>query len=321
MDTQDSDGAEQRDIRISGHLLIILDTILREQSVTRAAVKLNMSQSNTSAALARLRQLFNDPLLVRGKIRMVPTERGMQLARSLGIVIETLDILTARTSGLTKELVPRRCVVGCVGELSHFLTPQITAEIRESSAATTIDVRSVDSPEEVFQKLEQDEVDIAIVSQLPKIHLSSELVAEDQMVCMMSKTHDLAQFDQLTVDQYRACDHVALRLSRKNQTDNITEALKSVGTNRKVAVAIPYIEVIPHAVAASDLIFTTSRRFAEFHARFLPLHIAVLDFELPSIKHYQVWNPSTRDPVRLDWIMSKIRSACSVLHNYTGACA
>ncbi len=319
MDSQNCDSVTWRDIRISAHLLTVLDTILREQSVTRAAVKLNMSQSNTSAALGRLRQLFDDPLLVRGKTRMVPTERGVQLADSLGIIIDTFDILTARTLGAAEELVPSRCVVGCVGELSHFLTPQITAEIRQNSAATAIEVRSLESSQEVFQKLELEEVDIAIVSKLPRGHLSSELVAEDQLVCMMSKTHNLAQFDQLTLDQYRSSNHVALCFSGMNQTDSITEALRYVGLKRKVSVAIPYIEVIPHAVAASDLIFTTARRFAEFHARILPLHVAALDFELPVIKHYQVWNPTSRDPSRLDWIISRVRSACGVLDSRASA--
>src|SRR5260370_38987768 len=64
---------------IDTYLLRVLHTLLMERSVTRAAVKLNQSQPAISAALRRLRDITGDPLLVRGKAGMVPTEYGLRL--------------------------------------------------------------------------------------------------------------------------------------------------------------------------------------------------------------------------------------------------
>lgn len=60
------------------YLLRVLCTLISEKSVSRAAIRLNQSQPAISAALRRLRAIFNDPLLVRDKNHMVPTARAMQ---------------------------------------------------------------------------------------------------------------------------------------------------------------------------------------------------------------------------------------------------
>ncbi len=319
-DDDNHDGENFRSDRISGQLLTILDTILSERSVTRAAVKLNMSQSNTSAALARLRQLFGDPILVRGKPRMVPTEHGLELANSVKVVTDTFDVITARTLGPKQQSVPRRCVVACVDELSHFLARPITAAIRTDSAATAVEICSIGSLDDVSEKLETHEVDVAIFSQPPGSYLKSELIAEDEFVCVMGMRHRLAGLGSVSASQDQTLEHVSLDVERKSQGDGLATYLRSQGLRRKISVVLPYIDVIPRLVATSDMVFTTTRRFAQYHATLFPLHIASMGFSMPPVKHYQVWNPTPRDPHRVAWVLSKVRRACSALQGCSDTC-
>lgn len=295
--------------RISLHLFTILNTILSEQSVTRAAVQLNMSQSAVSAALARLRNLFGDPLLVRGKSRLVPTERAKEMMHSLATIGECVDLMTARTVGKSEAVVPRKCIVSCVDEISTFLIPVITAEVLASAEHISIEFRSMNSLD-VFVELDAGRLDTAIVSGFGATPAGHELVGTDDIVCMMSKRHPFARHASLTRPQYERSEHVALNSHLLNRRSTFDQILQDCGIRRRNSVALPFADVIPHLLQRSNLIFTTSRKFAAHYAALLPLHTATLEADLPTIQYFQTSTYATKDPLRVAWVASKVRSAC-----------
>lgn len=295
--------------RISLHPFTILNTILREQSVTRAAIQLNMSQSAVSAALARLRNFFGDPLLVRGKSRLVPTERVKEMMHSLATIGECADLMTARTVGKSEAVMPRKCIVSCVDEISTFLIPVITAEVLASSEHISIEFRSMNSLD-VFVELDAGRLDTAIVSGFGAAPAGHELVGTDDIVCMMSKSHPLARHESLTRPQYERSEHVALNSHLWNRRSTFDQILQDCGIQRRNSVALPFADVIPHVLQRSDLLFTTSRKFAAHYASLLPLHTATLEADLPTINYFQTSNFTTKDPLRVAWVASKVRSAC-----------
>ena len=77
------------------YLLRVFSILMRERSVSRTATRLNQSQPAISTALKRLREIFGDPLLVKDKQRMVPTERALQLEVSVRVVLGEIDVLLA----------------------------------------------------------------------------------------------------------------------------------------------------------------------------------------------------------------------------------
>src|SRR3546814_5079889 len=83
---------------IDPHLLTCLEVLVEERHVTRAAERMNMTQSGMSNALARLRILFGDPILVRTSHGMEPTARAITLARRIGHVLTSLDSIIASKS-------------------------------------------------------------------------------------------------------------------------------------------------------------------------------------------------------------------------------
>ncbi|SAK79678.1 LysR family transcriptional regulator [Caballeronia hypogeia] len=299
----------QNQERISLHLFTILNTILKEQSVTRASVQLNMSQSSVSAALARLRNLYGDPLLVRGKSRLVPTERAQEMMPSLATIGECVDLMTARSIGRSEVIVPRKCTVSCVDEISTFLIPVITAEVLASSERISIEFRSMISFD-VFVELDAGRLDTAIVSGFGAAPAGHELVGTDDIVCMMSKRHPLARHESLTRAQYKRSEHVALNSHLWSRRSTFDQILQDCGIRRRNSVTLPFADVIPHLLQRSDLLFTTSRKFAAYYATLLPLHTATLEADLPTIQYFQTSTYATKDPLRVAWVASKVRSAC-----------
>ncbi|MDN7408000.1 LysR family transcriptional regulator [Burkholderia vietnamiensis] len=310
----------ERHERINLNLFAILNAILREQSVSRAAVQLNMSQSGVSVALSRLRELLGDPLLVRGKSRLVPTERALEMTYSLSVIAECVDLMTGRSQGNLDAVVPRKCVISCVDEISTFLVPVITAQILASSEHTTVEFRSMDCLD-VTEELEAGRLDTAVVSGFNATPFGHELVGTDQIVCLMNAKHPLARHPHLMRKDYEKAEHVVLSSNLRRPQPALDSVLRDCGIRRRSAVALPYADVIPHLLQRTDLLFTTSRKFAAHYTSLLPLHSVALEADLPTIKYFQATTSTTKDPLRIAWVASKVRSACGDSLDRWGASA
>ncbi len=106
--------SQQREA-IDTYLLRVLHTLLMERSVTRAAVKLNQSQPAISAALRRLRDITGDPLLVRGKSGMVPTEYGLRLLEPTQNALREIERIKVQQHNFDPATSMRCYRIGCPG--------------------------------------------------------------------------------------------------------------------------------------------------------------------------------------------------------------
>src|ERR1039458_10848405 len=89
------------------NLFVVLEALIREKSVTRAADRLGLSQPAVSAALKRLRQQLGDPLLVRTRDGMLPTPRAQQIYSSLGHSLDSIQNLLQDGSSFAPEHTQR----------------------------------------------------------------------------------------------------------------------------------------------------------------------------------------------------------------------
>ncbi len=122
--------------RVDLNLLIVFETLMHERSVTRAAEKLFLGQPAISAALARLRTLFDDPLFVRTGRSMEPTARAQEIASLLSPALDSISTAVSRASSFdpaTSELVFR---IGLTDEVEFALLPQMLRRIRAEASVT-----------------------------------------------------------------------------------------------------------------------------------------------------------------------------------------
>lgn len=150
----------QVDIRqIDLNLLIILKVLLDEQNVTRASEKLNLSQSATSHALKRLRQMFNDPLLERSVAGMRPTARALTLRDSLEQILGDIEELVKEPI-FTPELAKGTIRIATSDYATTVILPTILRELAQK--APYIDVECYDWQADTLEKIRHNEIDLGL---------------------------------------------------------------------------------------------------------------------------------------------------------------
>lgn len=175
---------------LDANLIVILDALLLEASVTKAAERLGRSPSAVSHALARLREVFDDRLFVRAGQRLVPTSRATQLAPTVHIIVSGLEGLLQRDGDFDPHAQESRFTVACRAYLELTVLPAMRAELANFAPGITFERRDEGI---VFEGLRAGRVNLAIVegtAALGANDISAEWLFEEPFIALASETHD-----------------------------------------------------------------------------------------------------------------------------------
>lgn len=285
------------------HVLVAMDDT---RSVSGAAVKLNRSQPAVSAALAKLRDFFNDPLFVRSGNRMMPTPRAMSLLPSARQVLGRVaaDIVAATDFDPTNVEQTFVLALSDVGEVVFL--PAILKQLR--TLAPKAALRSVSLPaREVGAGLEDGSIDLALgyFPDLKKHNFFQQTLFSDTFASLLRADHPVAA-DRLTLKQYLALEHAVVRA--ESRTEEVIERyLARKKLKRKVVLTTPHFASAPMIVAQSDLIVTVpeplARYFSSVSAR---LRVVGLPFDPPRIELKQIWHRKFHHDERNRWLRAMI---------------
>ena len=192
------------------NLLAYFDALISEGQVSRAAERVNLSQPAMSLALKRLRELFDDPLLVRTPHGMVPTTRAREL---IGPVREILrrsgDLLHPRGQFVPAE-ASGSVVLMSTDYVSMLVMPPLMRQIEMIAPGVRIDAQAVD-PEQLRYRFESGRVDIGVgICVNPPGELRIRQAFEEQLVCIARAGHPDIE-GRLTLEQFMANPHVQIR--------------------------------------------------------------------------------------------------------------
>jgi DNA-binding transcriptional LysR family regulator len=285
------------------NLLVALDALLEERNVTRAAERTGVTQSAMSHALARLRALVGDPLLVRGKSSMVATARAEALALPIrrvleGIVLalESPEPFEPRTAHLSV-----RIATSDYGEL--VLLPKLVRRLERE--APHIDLRLVPHSGDSAGPLVDGTVDLILAPVRPvdEAHgVLAKRLFDESFVCVVRRGHPLAK-KKLTLARFAAASH-ALIAPRGREGSLADDSLARLGLSRRVAVTIPHFLVAPHVVAESDLVLILAARVAAQLAG--PLGLVVLappkELGLTGFRMSAIWHERTQADPAHRWV-------------------
>ena len=181
--------------RIDLNLLVYLDVLLRERNVTQAANHLGLSQPAMSNGLRRLRDLFNDPLLVRTSDGMSPTARALELEPLIRDVLGGVERAIQPTSDFDPSDASQVIRVMASDYAESTLFPSVIGELRDQAPGLTLDVMT---PSDVsFLDVERGKIDLVInrFDQMPQSFHQITLWS-DPFTCLMSRDNPiLSQFD------------------------------------------------------------------------------------------------------------------------------
>lgn len=292
------------------NLLVCLDALLTERSVTRAAHRLGMSQPGMSNALARLRTLTGDPLLVRSGNEFRPTERALSLAHKVRSGLAALEDIFADESVVDPATAIGTVTVAAADSISVMLVPKLAESLSTSAPGVQLIVRQPD-PARFREWLIEGECDIAL-GYFPDLadDLRSMFLFDQPMRCISGPMHPLAGAE-MDVDQYVACTHVIFGSPfspRSTMELTVDRTLEALGKTRVQRVQVSSALLVPHIVASSSHVALVPMWLGRHYAAFLPLEVRPLPFEAPRIHCRMLWHERTHRVGLQRWIRQLLRS-------------
>jgi DNA-binding transcriptional LysR family regulator len=307
-----------REVNLAGldlNLLPALEALLRRRNVTRAAAEVGLSQPAMSRALARLRGIFGDPLLVRVGGSLAPTPLAEALMPKATAALDGLRGLF-RAEDFDPATLERAIRVAAADAQTILLAPRLVARL--ALEAPGVDLRFEPISRDIMARMERGEVDLCFATAATPLPPGavSELLARDKLALVMRRGHPAANRDWTLAD-YAAYSHATVAFFG-DRISEIDAALAAAGVERRIALTTPHFMATVAAVAASDLVTTISRAFAHRFAE--PLGLVLRRPPLPDALDTTVVALRLRaaDPA-LQWFRRVLREEAAAVYGESGA--
>lgn len=282
------------------NLLIALDILLDERSVSRAAERLHLSQPAASAALARLRDFFNDDLLVLHGKRMIPTSYAETLVPEVRQILASVDSLIA----MSTEFNPRRAERVFRLMASDYITAVLIGpairKLQELAPRIQLDIRQPN--ERMFLEFERGEIDLVLT---PEPYISpdhpAELIFEESHV-VIGWNKNAVLWEPLTEQTFLRCAHVAVTLGPMRHPTFADQFLDERLKGRSIELFAPSFTLVPWLLLGTTRLAVMHDRLANIFTQTLPLRTQPLPIEMPPMREMVQFHSARRNDPGLAWL-------------------
>ncbi|HUN33141.1 MAG TPA: LysR substrate-binding domain-containing protein [Trebonia sp.] len=295
------------------NLLVALDALLAERNVTRAADRVGLSQPGMSSALARLRKLFDDPLLVREGTVLVATARAQALAQP---VKEALDIIRrALEARLGFDPGTDECTVtvSCSDYSVLLLIGPLVRRLATEAPGVTIQIRPR-SPDPA-RMLRDGEADLVIeptaimgAAPLP----SAPLFTDRWLCCVWEGNRQVG--DKLSLQRYLQLGHVSYSMAPGLPAAIVDTYLARVAPPRRVEFIVESFLLAPAVLQGTDLITMVLERAVPLLRRTAAIRLLDPPLEVPPLIQRLWWSPHRTPDPALAWVRARIGEVAAGLH-------
>ncbi|WP_428700031.1 LysR family transcriptional regulator [Stappia sp.] len=287
-----------------------LEALLRERHVSQAAARLGMSQPAMSMTLKRLREVFDDPLLIRQGNKHVLTDVARGLHERVQILIREMEGLVDDSGGFDPRHSRRTFTLILTDYIDAILIPSLQQRFRELAPHVKLRVVGPD-PFRLARVFGEGSVDLT-VSYFPDApgDLISRRVFSDRMVCL-ARSGNPAIAGPLTLAGFCDLDHVAIEPAEATMYRAVLdEALAKMNLIRRVAISKPDFVGVPFLLERSDLVATMPERLAKlFTARFDLITFSP-PIDLPPLDIQMMWHKSTHLSPAHVWLREQVIEVC-----------
>lgn len=294
-------------VRPDLNLLILLDVLLEEGSVTAAGRRLRLSPSATSRALARLRRATGDPLLVRAGRGLAPTPRAVELRDSVHQLVQDAEAVLRPAADPDLAALSRTFTVRTGDGFVENFGPALVARV--AAQAPGVRLRFTQKPDKDPTLLRQGAVDLetGVLDQLPGPDIRSTALFGDRFVGVVREQHRLA-IGSLTSRDYAAARHV--HVSRRSLDGGpVNEAVAAAGHTRLAVVVVDGFAAALALARNSDLVATVPARHTA-NLR-VGLHTFDLPFAVPEITVSLQWHVRFHADPTHRWLREHMRAVCA----------
>ena len=288
------------------NLLLALDGLLSQRSVTAAAKRVRVTPSAMSHSLSELRHLLGDPLLVRSGRGMVLTPRAEALVSPLHTLLMDAERLLGGGATFDPATTARRFVIAATDFLATLLMPALLDAAAREAPGTSLEIVPSSRRGNAWL-LETGDVDLAlgaIVDEAPGIRRMDLLT--DGFACAARKGHPSID-GALDLDSYVQTPHLLITLGDDTGPTWIDQALTKLGRKRHVAARVRYFMAAPLIVARSDLLLTGPSMLIRYFAELVPLQVLRPPIDLPTYPEEAYWHQRFDEDPAHTWLRNLVK--------------
>ncbi len=294
------------------NLLVAFKALFDQQSVTAAAAQLNIGQPAMSAALSRLRILFDDPLFIRMGRQMQPTLKAQAIAPGILSALHQLQHTLTASQAFDPATSTRSFALGSSDYTSFILMPPLLDFVSRSAPGINFQLIGYEK-DSVDTLLKQGEIDLALgVFGDPSPQVHRDPLFQEEFIGIARRNHPaLSQDpeDPMSLETFVQLSH-ALTTLRRDTVGAIDQRLDQQGVSRRIALTTSTMLVLPFTIAASDLVAAVPKRVALQLAEPCQLALFELPVAIPSWTVSMIWSTLSHQDEACCWIRQTLKTLC-----------
>lgn len=292
--------------RVDLNLLTPLVALLEERQVSRAAVRVGLSQPAMSRALQRLRRLFDDSLLVRAPDGFRLSARAEEIYLQLTTVIPILETLLA-PEGFDPRTSTQQVNIAGTDYAIHTYGTSIVQLIHTQSPDTPVRFHSW-RHDGIDEQIRRGAVDLGLYGGHAPDDLNADRLVTEEFRCVVSQDHPLAHRDIVPLNDYLSFRHVVIDVADGIQPD-VDYRLSALGTPRQAAITVPYHTAAPPMLPGTDLVATLPGRLLRDWADTARLCVLPAPAEIATMPYRMIWHPAFDTDRRHQWLRECVQAA------------
>lgn len=293
-----------REVNLSAvnlNLLVHLDALLEEGNVTRAAGQTGVTQSAMSHSLQKLRELLDDPLLVRHGSKNELTSAAKALRQPLRKALLNVQRIVRDAGRFDPATAERLFQCACPDFLSVLMVPKVAMRLLRQAPGMDLEIVP-NQPPRYAHLLETGEIDFALGGVLPTaLTIRRMKLYTETLVCAVRRGHPRAK-KRVTPEQYARLGHCLITVGESRTPTWVDDKLRRLGLQRRIVVRTRSFLAAPQIVAHSDLILTCPRRLAEYMAQRFELQLLEFPLEPISFDEELLWHERADDDPGHRWL-------------------
>lgn len=290
------------------NLLIAFDALLTEKNVTQAGKKIYITQSAMSVALAQLRDLFNDPLLIRKGRVMKPTPKALALAPKVHEILRQIEetITPFDFDPLTTEHTFR---IGMSDYAEYALLPVLLPLLDKQAPHVKLKITHLNALDkrEPFDEMQLD-IGIGVIFDKAPESLVTEILFTDTSACVADTNNPLMK-TRLTLKKYFAAKHLVIVFPEEPYRSCIDTTLNNLGYQRNSVITVPHMIPGLFALRKTPFLITTTKIIAHSIAKSLKLAIQKPPFKTERVEVRQAWPKELDHHPAHQWLRQLIQQA------------
>lgn len=287
------------------NLLFAFQVLMEERSVTRAARRMNVSQPAMSAALARLRDYFQDDILVAHGKQMYPSVHAESLVGPVGRFLGDLDALLTSTARFDPTTTQRSFRIVA----SDYITASVIGPLSQRLAETAPGIRleMMLPSEEAAQLVLEGKADLIITPEDFIVHdQPAELLCEERQL-VIGWSENPAFAGGIDAATFSALGHVAVHVGSNRVPSFADRQIERIGLARRVDLTCGCFTMVPWLICGTNRIAVMHERLARQMAAQFPLALSEMPFRFPIMREMLQYHRAREADEGLCWLRHQLK--------------